>query len=364
MVFAIDSEPLLAWMQGALITISLAVLLVWIWLFILRLIHERQDIQRRQLQQQWQTYLFQCCADAQANLPEQSQIQGLWKDTKAFLWFMQMWSVMHRYVRGDADDGLERLAKALQLEQQALRLMQGQDVRTLIATAIAMGDLQKLSPTTIKRLQQLTRHSSSMVVLTALRALMRNDQALAVPILLKLKSFVAPERLVTIAKECDSNYLIQEAQKALFQATPKRANYLFKVLQGVDVPISAEVAEHLAQHFKDHPETIAHFIPLLDHPHHLPLIRRFTHSSKVSVRVQATRVLAELAREQEDLDRLWQLLQDSVWWVRYRAAEGIFWHPKFSRKYLQEQWAERVDPYAKDMLLQVAHEMNLEGIDV
>lgn len=361
--FAIDSEQLLQWMHTALLVIAVLILLVWSWLFILRIIHQGHDKKRKALQHHWRQFLFEFCANPQAELPDQSQIKQLWRDTQAFLWFIQLWSLMHRYVRGDADDGLERLAHHIRLERQALELMRGQDVRTLIATAIAMGDLQKLSPATIKRLKELTRHSSSMVVLTALRALMRNDQTIAVPILLELRNFVASERLVTIAKECDSSYLIQQAQQTLLQTTPEHAVYLLKVLQGVDVTLSASEAKQLVNHFKSQPEAIAQLIPLLDHPHHLPLIRRLTHSAELGVRVQATRMLGELARNKQDLERLWQLLQDSAWWVRYRAAQGVFLHPEFSPTYLKEQLTELADPFARNMLMQVANEMNLEITD-
>ncbi|WP_198400875.1 HEAT repeat domain-containing protein [Idiomarina piscisalsi] len=361
--FAIDSEQLLQWMHSALLVIVVFVLLVWSWLFILRIIHQEDEKKRNELQRQWRRFLFECCANPKAELPERAQIKQLWQDTQAFLWFIQLWSLMHRYVRGDADDGLERLAEHIRLERQALELMRGQDVRTLIATAIAMGDLQKLSPATIKRLKELTQHSSSMVVLTALRALMRNDQTIAVPILLQLKRFVAPERLVTIAKECDSRYLIQQAQKILLETTAEHAVYLLTVLQGVNAPLSSSEAETLIRHFKSQPEATAQLIPLLDHPHHLPLIRRLTQSAELSIRVQATRMLGELARNKQDLERLWQLLQDSAWWVRYRAARGIFSHPEFSPDYLKEQLTELADPFARNMLMQVANEMNLEIID-
>jgi len=350
-------------MHGALLVITILVILVWSWLFILRLVHQGRDKKQLELQQHWRFVLFEFCANPQADLPHPTQIKQLWQDTRAFLWFIQLWSLMHRYVRGDADDGLERLAENIRLERQALELMRGQDVRTLIATAIAMGDLQKLSPKTIKRLKELTQHSSSMVVLTALRALMRNDQTIAVPILLKLNSFVAPERLVTIAKECDSRYLIQQAQETLLQTTPEHAVYLLKVLQGIDVPLSSREAEHLVRHFKSQHEAIAQLIPLLDHPHHLPLVRRLTHSAQLSVRVQATRMLGELASNKQDLERLWQLLQDSVWWVRYRAAQGVFLHPEFSPAYLKEKLTELADPFARNMLMQVANEMDLEITD-
>lgn len=359
--FAIDSEQLLSWMLSALWVIGAAILLTWVGLFILRIRHSKAARQREVLQQQWQRIMFEYCVNAGTEPLTTSLLHKLWQQPAAFLWFLQLWSQLHRYVRGDADDGLEKLAQAVRLERKALELMRGHQVRVLIATAIAMGDLQQLTPNSIKRLRELTRHDSSMVVLSALRALMRHDQAYAIKQLLALDNFVAPERLVAIAKECDVQRLTEASVQALMTAQAEHAGYLLRVLQGIDIDLSAAQAEQLALHFKAQPEVVSQLVPLLDHPHHLPLVRRLTQSVDLGVRVQATRMLGDLADERGDHERLWQLLQDSAWWVRYRAAEAILLQPKPDKALIKEQLSELGDSFARSMLMQVQSELGQEG---
>lgn len=347
-------------MLNALWVIGAAILLTWTWLFVLRLRHSRASRRREVQQQQWQRFMFEYCVDPTAKPPAQHLLNELWQQSAAFLWFLQLWSQLHRYVRGDADDGLERLARAVKLERKALELMRGHQVRVLIATAIAMGDLQQLAPETIKRLRELTRHESSMVVLSALRALMRHDQEHAITVLLALDNFVAPERLVAIARECDVQHLTEASVAALLTAKPNHASYLLRVLHGIDIDLNDQQAEQLAAHFKQQPEVVAQLIPLLDHPHHLPLVRRLTQSVDLGVRVQATRMLGELADARGDHERLWQLLQDSAWWVRYRAAEAILLQPQPDHALIREQLSELGDSFARSMLLQVQSELGQE----
>jgi HEAT repeat protein len=60
--------------------------------------------------------------------------------------------------------------------------------------------------------------------------------------------------------------------------------------------------------------------------------------------------------EQRDTEKLIQLLGDSQWWVRYRAAQALAKLPWINQESLERIQAEQTDRFAEDILEQVMAE--------
>ncbi len=342
------------WLCAALL---FAVALAFVVLFALRIRNQKRQQQLQEQQQYWQQLLFSAC-DPNAKLHfDPERLRQFKQSTPIFLWLIQKWSLMHHYVRGDADDGLQQFADTLKLQTRIVEHMQTQHTRRLIACCLALGDMQHLGSSAVIRLTELTEHNSSMVVLTALRALMRFDPKLALSLLLKNPHYIAPERLVTILKECPPNLVTEATCATILQDNPQHAHYLLRVLKGLQVPVSKRFITTLLERFHDNNNIISMALSLLSSPELLPLVRDYTTYDNEGVRVQATSALARLA-EPEDEARLWQLVCDASWWVRYRAAEGLFELPFLTVEQVLEKAEALDDNYAQTMLEQVATEVH------
>lgn len=334
-----------------------AVAITFVLLFYLRIRNQQQHVALEQQQAYWQRMLFSAC-DPNATLQfEPERLKELKATTSTFLWLIQKWSLMHHYVRGDADDGLQQFADKLKLQPRIVELMASTSTRHLIACNIALGDMQDLNGNAVVRLTELTDHDSSMVVLTALRALMRYDAQLALPLLLKNVHFIAPERLVTILRECPPKLLTEETSAMILQDNPEHAFYLLRVLKGLEIPLSEKFIVALLKRFANNSDITAIALSFMNSPQHLALVRDYCRHDNEAIRVQATATLARLA-EAEDEELLWQLVCDRSWWVRYRAAEGLLELPQLSQEQVLAKAAKLEDDYAQTMLKQVAVEVN------
>lgn len=354
---AIDSEQLLEWVVAFTIIILITMVVVFVLLLVLRYRHQRQE-QRLQAQYAyWQQQLFLAC-DPNAELQfEPRRLSELKRDPLFLLWLLQRWSQMHQYVRGDADDGLQAFADKLKFERRMLRLMETNTTRRLIACCIALGDMQHLSSAAVMRLVELTDHNSSMVILTALRALMRYNAAMALPLLLKNTHYIAPERLVTVLRECPPKLLTEATCEAILHDTPEHAGYLLRILRGMDIPVSTAFLEQLFKCYHDDVDVIATALSLVQSPQLLPQVRNYLTSNHEPIRIQATAALARFATP-TDVEHLWKLVTDKSWWVRYRAAEGLLEQPNAVAAEILERGATLNDDYAYTMLKQVAVEID------
>tara|TARA_R110002020_G_scaffold159346_4_gene343105 strand:+ start:408 stop:1466 length:1059 start_codon:yes stop_codon:yes gene_type:complete len=348
---------LLFWVTLLAGAILIAVVVVFFVLFYLRIKNHHRELALKERQNYWQQILFASCDPKARIVFEPQRLKEFKNNLHIFLWVIQKWSQMHQYVRGDADDGLQRLANKLKLETRILAVMKTNDSRRLIACCIALGDMQKLSSRAVIRLSELVEHKSGMVILTALRALMRYDAKTALPLLLKSVDFIAPERLVTILRECPPKLLTETTSKIILDDTPQHAEYLLRVLKGMEVSVSEHFIKALLNRFASNENIIAAALGLVQSPGLLPIIREHVKSPSTPIRIQATAALARLA-EPQDIETLWQLVCDSSWWVRYRAAEGIFEQPSVSTERILARADGLKDEYAKTMLKQMSVEVS------
>jgi hypothetical protein len=87
----------------------------------------------------------------------------------------------------------------------------------------------------------------------------------------------------------------------------------------------------------------------------LPAVRALASHDDWRVRVQAAKMLGQIG-EQADTELLKNMLADTQWWVRYRAAQALVNSPFFSHQEMQALNAGTGDRFAADMLKQVLAE--------
>jgi HEAT repeat protein len=84
----------------------------------------------------------------------------------------------------------------------------------------------------------------------------------------------------------------------------------------------------------------------------LHAIRNLTDHSAWQVRTQAAITLGRVG-DSSDTERLAQLLMDTHWWVRYRAAQSLLSLPFTDQDRLAAMVAQLPDRYAREMAQQV-----------
>ena len=94
---------------------------------------------------------------------------------------------------------------------------------------------------------------------------------------------------------------------------------------------------------------------LLQGPEGLEPVRLLANHPDWQVRTQVAVALGRLG-DSNDVDLLIQLLMDSQWWVRYRAAQSLATTPFVDRAAMQARVSSLPDRYARDM----AHQVFLE----
>ena len=164
----------------------------------------------------------------------------------------------------------------------------------------------------------------------------------------------APSRLNTLFHEIPKNVAAPALLKAIGHASPDSTPRLLPLLQIVR-PRGAWAWIDKLLATSDQVDTLAPALQAVADPRSLPHIRRLCAHPSWVVRTKAVSALGRLGA-QEDVDRLRGLLGDSVWWVRFRAAQALLKLPFLDRPALEAISGGLEDRFARDMLSQVLAE--------
>jgi HEAT repeat protein len=126
-------------------------------------------------------------------------------------------------------------------------------------------------------------------------------------------------------------------------------------LAHVDAVLGSEVAVELLNRYPDHEGVVAAALPVVQDPAELARLARYADSPSARVREHFAETCGRLgAIDQEPL--LVRLMGDRVWWVRYRAAQGLLNLKGMTDARLVAVRANLTDRYASDMLDQAVAE--------
>jgi len=137
-------------------------------------------------------------------------------------------------------------------------------------------------------------------------------------------------------------------------ATDQQADeltWLFKIAHALDMHISTGILLPFMQASQPI-DLVIGAMRLVKVPDGLQAIRQLAQHPAWQVRNQVCVTLARMG-DASDLPLLTQLLMDSQWWVRYRAAQALVGLPFIDRETLKTIIAALPDRYARDMAQQV-----------
>lgn len=351
------SEPFLGlvlWSGFAVFGLSLLLLALVLGMR-LRLFAE--ESRRRRFLETWRPVLMLYTTDSHGPLPPLDRRFS----RRDMLAFLNLWSYYHELVKGDAKDNLNSLARLVGVDREARRMLTSGNLRERLLAITAVGLLREASAW--ETLVKIASWDVPAASLAAARSLVLIDASRALPLLVPLISdrneWPTPKvgsLLLEAGKEVITAPLAEGALEAAAERPESAARlvrYLaatrcFQALPAIRQIVDGSVHEELLS------ECVAAMGEFAD-PTDLPVVRQFVTHPAWPVRVQAARALGKMGAR-EDQRRLVAMLDDSEWWVRYRAAQGLASLPFVGLHHLQGIVDSLTDRYARDILNQVIAE--------
>ncbi|NDY41620.1 HEAT repeat domain-containing protein [Dissulfurirhabdus thermomarina] len=268
---------------------------------------------------------------------------------------LRLWTRMHASVRGAARDRLVRLAREVGAPDRARALFRSRRLRDRLLATTALGRMRSLDDW--DEVARLLGHRHAILALTAARALIHMDAERAVEILVPLlveRDDWYPFRGLALLRAAGPGVVSRPLAGALESASWRGRLRLLRYLEAADPSVAAGAARPIARTTRN-PAVLAACLRLLKTPEDLDLVRRHLEHPAWEVRVRAAVALGRLGTE-ADVPRLEALLSDREWWVRYRAAQALAAMPFVDRARLEAIRRRHPDPFARDILGQVAAE--------
>jgi hypothetical protein len=272
--------------------------------------------------------------------------------------FVDAWNHVHQTLGSHDDGGLQRVASEIGLERQLDVAIDHGSFHDRVMAIIAMGYVRSASH--FDKLARYLDHASTIISLSAARALMHIDPARAVTML--VPHIVArhdwPQGGVAqILHDASPALVSKELSEVALRANADVAPRLVRFLADVSPEAAAPVIRHiLAAQPDDH--LVSTCLQVMSDPADLDLIRGLATHERWHVRMHAAAALGRLGGAGDERHLL-PLLRDPQWWVRYRAAQALGRLPHIDEHSLRRLRAAQVDRFARDVLDQVLAERNM-----
>lgn len=322
------------------LTVLVGLQIVW-----LRLAMRRLQRREQALTLKWRPLLNAAIAgDELGTLPELAQ--------RDHVLFIKLWLHLQQAVRGEASEGLNRIARRLGCDAYMRGLLvRGNRAERLLAT-LALGHMRdRESWAALARAAHAADSASSV---HALWALVQTDAARSAqemaPVLLRRDDWPLSQ-LANILQNVRGEWQLVLAL-ALLRVSPEELPQALRLVAAlrIDLP-QAQLRGYLASEQAD---VVLAALRLARTPAVLDQVRGHLGSADWRIRLQAVRALGELG-DRSDVARLRASLSDPEWWVRYRAAGALLSLPFLTEAELADL-RNADDRYAADMLAQVAAE--------
>ncbi len=204
---------------------------------------------------------------------------------------------------------------------------------------------------------QIMNKSRTTISLVSAQALIQIDAARA----LKQISPLLGERsdwhwagIAHIFRQSDRDTICPIIEQLINTTPEPRLPGLIRLIDTLDCDTSSKIIGDILNQSKDE-RVISTCLHIVNDPYAVQQIRHQLKSQRSHVRMHAATALGRLGLK-EDIPRLVECLQDSEWWVRYRAAQALAAMPFVSIEMLEDIHHSQQDRYARGILQQVISE--------
>lgn len=273
--------------------------------------------------------------------------------------FIEAWNAIHEPLDDAASLRLVPLGERVGLADASQRLLRGSYHDRAMAI-IALGHLRDGGM--FDRIAKHLTDRSPIVSLCAARALSQIDPARAmamfVPLILERDDWVQGSVARILAENQDGS-AVRELSNALLRANSDTALKLVRFLSDIDPERAAAVIRELMQSDVDD-RVISVCLQLVNDRQDAEHVRGFLQVARWHIRMHAASALARIG-DASDHVRLEPLLSDSVWWVRYRAAQALLMLPGMDEQKMRAVRERVNDPYGRDIIDHVLSEQSMRA---
>ena len=317
----------------AVLTLLLACVLLTL-IVILRMRAQRREQRDLQAREHWTRVLQQALlGPVEVQRLQPGEVQG----------FVDAWNALHESLPEEAARRLVPVGQRVGLEEVSPRLLRG-SYHDRAMTIIALGHLRDRR--LFDRLSPFLTDRSPIVSLCAARALAQVDppraMAMFVPLVAEREDWV-PGNVARILAENKDGSAARELGNALLRANADTTVKLVRFLADIDPQRASGVLRQLVNDRHERERVIG-----------------FLAASRWHVRMHAAVALGRIG-EAADAARLEPLLADSVWWVRYRAAQALMALSGNGVEAMRKVQQRQGDAFGRDIIDQVLSEHGLRG---
>lgn len=272
---------------------------------------------------------------------------------------LEEWNRARSMVAGSAVDRLIILAFRCGIPALAQKLFKKHHVRSKILAVQTFGYLSDS-----ERRQQvidLLNHESTVLSITAAEAAVEIDPDFAIQIIVPMiekRRDWPKNRISNLLRVAGSERISEPMYRAIRSADDVSKTYLLQFVRLVETQVLDALVEDLIRNSVD-AGVLNAALKLVSGHNGVPRIAALTQHEAWFVRMQAAKVLGRIGRE-EHLSLLESLLDDTEWWVRYRAAQSIAKLPFMGPNQLRQFRERQTDRYARDILSQSFAEVGIE----
>ncbi len=341
------------WTATAGIHVFAALILSWV--LFLQLLRRRKLTRQKALMQVWQPLLVECLIDFPPALPSVDP-----RDRELLL---LLWNHFQETVRGQACDQLNVVAKQAGLDKEAMQYMSHRSLRHRLLAIATLGRLKE--DTAWEVLAQLGRSENTILSLEAVHALIRINPGRAVPLVAQWigrRSDWSPLKITSILSEAGPHVVADTLARIIHTSEPHVLARLIKHLASTRCTLALPFLREKTVSSKAADDVMAaclSFFGECSDPLDLPAIRAHLGHPTWFVRLQAAAALGKMGLAEDEI-LLIGLLDDSHWWVRYRAAEALTRLPSMTEDKMERLQASLPSLEAQEIIIPFMAKMRVK----
>lgn len=270
-----------------------------------------------------------------------------------------LWIHYFQYLRGKARTCLRRLAYYIGLDHSTSELLHHRNMAQRALAVVALGNMG--TPEAWDELVRLSNDDNPMLSLLAGRAMLRINPEWAVPILLTQldhRDDWPMTRIGGIFEEAPAATVESHLPEALRMSSPTGTSRILSLLSLIHIKESWLLLEPLLAPHQS-PSLLAAALRASHEPRARASVLLLVSHENWVVRAQAASALGRIGQPGDER-LLMEMLGDSAWWVRYRAACALRNLPFVTRASLEELMNDQnADPFARDILRQALAEVEV-----
>lgn len=341
------TEDMLYFLIRTGIGVIILIILLIMQISMMRFISFLKERSRKKVIGVWRPILVQSALGEEYMLPA---IRG-----NEWHYIAEEWNKLVGTLRGDARQNLINLAWHIKLHNHVKKLLFRKGNKNRLFAMVTLGHMR--AAMVWSEMMNVMNKSRSTISLVAAQALIQINSGRALQNIipqLDTRSDWHWAGVAHIFRLAESDVICPALEKLIRNTSENRLPGLLRILDTVKCDASSAIIRDVIER-SDNDRVISTCLHIVNDPHAISFIRQYIDNPRWHVRMHAATALGRLGLK-EDIPVLIACLQDSEWWVRYRAAQALASMPFVSIKDMEDISAAQKDCFAKDILQQVISE--------